>query len=176
MTIANARTGVAGPAAGTRIVATDSNHLVFTFDRMFVMNWRVDTTRMAVSRVSQAITNFATSFTPARIILLTVIEVSASMPPADARDMLAKLMKVNTPYLIRSAVGYEGSGFRGAAFRAVSTGIAVLSNHEFPHRIFAGIPLATEWLAAGLSEELGQTVKGTTLADLVHRVRHPPKR
>jgi hypothetical protein len=56
------------------------------------------------------------------------------MPSSEARKALADLMSM--PQLIRgSAVIMEGTGFRAAAVRRVVTGFALLSHHEFPHRI-----------------------------------------
>jgi hypothetical protein len=166
--------GVAPDTKSLRILERDANHMAFTCERLFVMNWRISTNLADVKRCSQLISEFAERFSPKRIGLLTVIELNALMPSSSSRNELAKLMRVNTPYLVRSAVGYEGTGFRGAAFRGASTGIALLSNHQFPHRIFAGVPAATEWLASALASELGSTVSGRTLAEIVNRVRALP--
>jgi hypothetical protein len=169
-----AQAGIAPDTTSLRILERDANHMAFTCDRLFVMNWRVSTNLEAVKRCSQLIKDFAESFLLKRIALLTVIELEALMPSSPARTELAKLMRRNTPYLVRSAVGYEGTGFRGAAFRGASTGIALLSNHQFPHRIFAGVPAATDWLASGLASELNSAVTGKSLAAIVNKARTLP--
>ena len=158
-------------ANAPRILARDDDHLIFTCERLFTMIWKRETMLNAVNDTSRFITEFSESLSPKRIGLLTLIEVSAGMPSTAARAALAKLMKLNTPFLIRSAVGYEGTGFRGAAFRGVSTGIAVLSNHQFPHRIFAGVEAATDWLAEGMTNELDMALSGPSLARTVQQIR-----
>lgn len=166
-----ARIGLAQRATGMRVLARDNDHLVFTYDRLFTMVWRHETHAAAVSRAMQLLDTFAESLTPKRFCLLTVVEPTAPLPPSAARAALARLLRINADYLIRSAVGYEGAGFRAAAVRGVATGIAVLSNHQFPHRIFAGVEPATEWLASGLANEMDGQINGTALADVVHSVR-----
>jgi hypothetical protein len=166
--------GIVQNAIGPRLLVRDRDHVVFTYDRVVAMIWQHDTTEAAVSQASRLVAGFVQRLTPKRFCLLTVVEISATAPSSGSRAGLAKLLQDNTPYLIRSAVGYEGTGFRGAAFRGVATGIAVLSNHPFPHRIFAGVPDATEWLASGLSSELGGALQGVALADVVRKMRQVP--
>jgi len=158
-------------ASRVNLLERDENHTVFTYGRLFVMMWHVDTMLGAVNFVSRHITEFACDLTPRRIGLLTVVEEHVSMPSAEARAGLAVLMQMKAPYLIRSAVAYEGSGFKAAAIRAVSTGIALLSNHSFPHRIFSGVGAATAWLGEGMTTALGTRHPGAQLARAVEDVR-----
>jgi len=155
---------------GLHIMAHDGDHLVFTYQRLFSMIWQHQTAPTAVNRAFQYVRDFAESQSPRRFCLLTVIESSATMPSSPARARLAMLMRECSAHVIRSAVGFEGSGFRGAAIRGVATGIAVVSKHQFPHRIFADVEAATEWLADGLTSELG-VVKGHELAEVVRVAR-----
>jgi hypothetical protein len=153
------------------VLERDENHTAFTYGRLFVMIWHVDTKLGAVNFVSRHITEFACEQTPRRIGLLTVVEEHVSMPSAEARAGLAVLMQMNAPYLVRSAVAYEGTGFKAAAIRAVSTGIALLSKHSFPHRIFSGVGAATAWLGEGMTTALGTRHPGAQLARAVDDVR-----
>jgi hypothetical protein len=115
---------------------------------------------------------FATRLAPPRFCLLTVVEAGAPLPTAQARAALARLLHQN-PHLIRSAVAFEGSGFRAAAVRAVATSIAVLAQHQFPHRIFPAAGEALRWLAEGLSRELGHAPSADELERVLDHTRRP---
>lgn len=171
MTATAPRRGTSQQPIVPRLLVRDRDHIVFTYDRVFVMIWQNDTTQAAVNQANKFVVSFADRLTPKRFCLLTLVEVTATAPSAGARSGLAKMLQDNTPYLIGSAVGYEGSGFRGAAFRGVATGIAVLSNHQFPHRIFSGVGAAAEWLATGLTRELGAPFSGEAFAAAIQKMR-----
>jgi hypothetical protein len=47
----------------------------------------------------------------------------------------------------------------------------VLSRHQFPHRVFAELGKATDWLALGLSSELPEPASGFLLSEAVRSVR-----
>lgn len=76
--------------------------------------------------------------------MLTVIEQSASLPPADIRQRLSTALE-RTVDPVLSAVVYEGSGFRAAAVRGVVTGLTALKKLPYPHRVFASVNAASEW-------------------------------
>lgn len=153
------------------MLAHDRDHFVFTLDRFFTMVWRRETRIDAVKRVNRIINDFAVSLTPQRFCLLTLVEAGAPMPPAGARAGLAHLLHANADFLVASAVAFEGSGFRAAAVRGVATSIAVMSNHQFPHRVFSSVFEATDFLSAELSRELGGRVDGRKLIDTLHSLR-----
>jgi hypothetical protein len=135
------------------------------------MIWLRETRLDAVTRANQFVTQFAESLWPARFSLLTLVEANAPLPTSGARAGLAHMLRANADALVCSAVAFAGSGFRAAAVRGVATGIAVMSNHQFPHRIFASIDEAADWLAQGVQSELGEHTDGRRLAQTVQRLR-----
>jgi hypothetical protein len=153
------------------VLAHDRDHFVFTFDRFFTMVWRRETRIDAVKRVNRVITEFATSLAPQRFCLLTLVEAGAPLPPAGSRAGLAHLLHANAEFLVASAVAFEGSGFRAAAVRGVATSIAVMSNHQFPHRIFSSVLEATDFLTTELSDELGGRVDGRKFLGTLQSLR-----
>jgi hypothetical protein len=133
------------------------------------MVWRRDTVASVARRVHAGIVQFARQHE--RIGVVTLIEERASLPPVDARKELAALMNEVEPFAVRSAVICEGTGFRAAAFRAASTGIALLANYSFPHRVFASIELGGAWLIKGLTEEMGAKYRVQEIGRAVNQIR-----
>lgn len=160
-----------GAEDGSKLLSEDQNHLFFCSARLFTMLWRKETTVEAVVKAQRLIRRFAEEQLPKRIALLTIIESGAFLPGAGTREELAQLMRVNSDYLVRSAVAQEGTGFKASAFRSVATGIALLSHHSFPHRVFASVEMATQWLVKGLSDELRSPVSGHVVASSVRSAR-----
>jgi hypothetical protein len=158
-----------------RVLARDADHLVFTQDRVFAMVWVGDTRVDAVAQSLRLAAEFAAGLTPPRFCLLTVVEQEASLPSTPARTGLARLLQRNSAHLIGSAVAFEGSGFRAAAVRGVATSIALLSRHEFPHRVFSGTDAALSWLGEGIARERGAGPSGDELARALQHMRSPTR-
>lgn len=149
------------------------DHVAFRYARMFSIIWRLETTPDAVQRAQRLVQDFVRSLSPPRFCLLNIVEETADKPSAEARSRLQDLLRSSARGLIRSAVVYEGTGFRAAAVFGVATSLAVLSRHQFPHRVFAELGKATDWLALGLSGELGEPTSGFELSEAVRSVRKP---
>ena len=66
-------------------------------------------------------------------------------------------------------------GVRAAAVRGVATSIALLSQHEFPHRIFQGADAALRWLGEGLIAELGAGPSAEELSRALEHTRRPSR-
>jgi hypothetical protein len=76
---------------------------------------------------------------PAGIAMLTVLEPSAQMPTAEAREALPQLFKDVAKGISCSALVFEGVGFRAAAVRALTTTFNMITSQPFPHRVFADV-------------------------------------
>jgi hypothetical protein len=161
---------------GCRVWASDRDHVIVSCDRFFTMIWQRETRLDAVNSANRFVTQFAESLWPARFCLLTLVEADAPLPTSGARAGLAHMLRANADYLVSSAVSFEGSGFRAAAVRGVATGIAVMSNHQFPHRVFARVDEAADWLVRALSDELGQRQDERQLLQTVNRLRQAPRK
>jgi hypothetical protein len=157
-----------------RVVFKDDDHVVVTFERVFVVIWQGETALASVQRVQGLAREHALALPTRRYCLLHVVERSSTEPTSATRAALAEMLKAHEPLLIASAVAHEGSGFRAAAVLAVATSIALLSRRGFPHRVFSELQRATDWLATQLSAELGQPMSGRALFAAVQRSRATP--
>lgn len=115
------------------IVTNTHDYALALLNEIVAIIWRHETTLAGIQSSNKLVAEVARHH-PKGIALLTVISEVAPMPSSEARKALADLMC--THRLIRcSAVIMEGTGFRAAAVRSVVTGLALLSHHEYPHRI-----------------------------------------
>ncbi|MEO8178971.1 MAG: hypothetical protein ABI895_09080 [Deltaproteobacteria bacterium] len=87
-----------------------------------------------------------------RMLLLTVIEEQAPLPPLEVRMELVSSLKAGNGRIERSALVFEGEGFRAASVRAVVAGVSLFSRPEYPHRVFASVGSAARFLGAGKSD------------------------
>jgi len=152
------------------IVVSTKDYLFATWQHLMLAVWRGHTTMDGV-REGQRVFHEHIKNHPGGVLLLTVVEDGAPMPDADARNELGKLLQSGAGHTKKSAVVYEGEGFRAAAVRSVVTGILVFSKPPFPHKVFARVAEAAGFLAS----EGGQ-ITGKQLADLVHDVRERSKK
>lgn len=148
------------------IQSSTKDYLFATWQHLILALWRGNTTVDAV-REGQRIFDEHAKAWPDGILILTVVEDGAPMPDAPARDALGKLLQSGAGRTRKSAVVYEGDGFRAAAVRSVVTGISVFSKPPFPHKIFARVAEAAGFLAS----EAGHGVTGNQLANIVSDVR-----
>ena len=78
--------------------------------------------------------------------LVTIVENGAKLPEARERKRLAELLSDSSDWLQVSTLVFEGSGFLAATIRGVVTGIALMANHSFPHRVFESISEAARFI------------------------------
>ena len=112
--------------------------------------WRGQTTVGAMRRASQLLTQHVER-RQAPVLLLTVVEENAPLPPLEARMELVAFLKAANHLVERHAVVFEGEGFRAASIRAVVAGVALFSRPEYPYRIFGSVGAAARFLTAGKS-------------------------
>jgi hypothetical protein len=143
--------------------ASTKDYLFATWQNFLLALWCGETTTKGVREGQRVFDEHAKEF-PGGLLLLTVVEEQAPMPPSDARNALGELLRSGTGKTRKSAVVYEGAGFRAAAVRSVVTGITVFSRPPFPHKIFATVADAVGFLA-----EPG--LPATQLAKIVDEVR-----
>ena len=87
----------------------------------------------------------------------------------DVRLALADYLSGCRGKMVLSAVVHEGSGFRAAAVRSVVTGLAMMANLPYPHKVFANVDDAARWL--NLSSPVGKDWNDTALIEAVREVR-----
>lgn len=138
--------------------------------------WRGVTTVRAANRLRQLSSEARADAGDDEGILLGVVTEGAPPPEADARGALAEVLSSGAGYFQVSALVCEGAGFHGSMVRAVATGLNLLARPPFPHRVFATVPSATEWLderarAAGLTR-----YRASDVASQMEALRAAPMR
>ena len=74
------------------------------------------------------------------------------MPSSEVRTALARFMTEGARVIRSSAVAFEGAGFRAAAVRGVVTGLTMLARQPYPHKVFATMTDAAQWLTGSLAQ------------------------
>jgi hypothetical protein len=133
-----------------KIHASSRDCVFATWERLVLAVWRGNTTVAAVRRGDQVLAQYAAECGE-RVFLLTVVEENSPLPPLEARMELAACLRRASTVVARSALVFEGEGFRAASVRAVVAGISLFSRPEYPHRVFASVGSAARFLAGGLS-------------------------
>jgi hypothetical protein len=126
------------------------DHVVAAYNRVIILVFEQETTLGAVVALRKALDLLDGKY-PDGITLLTVVAENAPLPSQEARDAMATLATgAAGKRLRRSAVCFEGGGFRGALVRGVATGLQLVAKLPFQHRVFHSVELAAAWLAPEL--------------------------
>jgi hypothetical protein len=110
--------------------------------------WRGKTTGAAMQRVGQIVKQYAIE-RQGPLLILTVVEKNAPLPPSEARAELVSFLKGGNGLVERHGLVFEGEGFRAASIRAVVAGVALFSRPDYPYRVFESVSAAARFLAAG---------------------------
>lgn len=129
--------------AATLVVQT-SDHLIGTWRNVVILVWKNETTLAGVDAVQTAYDDLAKA-NPSGVFMLTIVESGAPMPPSSVRDALARFLANGNGRTLLSGVAHEGTGFRAAAVRSVVTGLAVIGQLPYPHKVFATVSEAASW-------------------------------
>jgi hypothetical protein len=115
--------------------------------------WRGQTTSGAIRRAAQVVTQY-TAERQSPVLLLTVIEANAPLPPLEARVEMVAFLKGSNGSVERHALVFEGEGFRAASIRAVVAGVALFSRPSYPYSICGSVGAAARFLSAGRNATL----------------------
>ncbi len=97
---------------------------------------------------------------------LCVVEEQTPLPSTAVREGIAELLKAGAGHVRATALVQEGSGFRAAAVRGVTTGLSLLARQPFPLHVFASATAASAWLVESFPD-----VGAASLADALAEVR-----
>jgi hypothetical protein len=134
-----------------RIEEFTHDHVFAAWDRVALALWRGQTRVSALRRGEQLFDQHASRHPGERILMLTIVEAAAPLPPIESRMELAAFLKRAADRVERSSVVFEGEGFRAASVRAVVAGISLFSRPPYPHRVFSTVGAAALFLAGGKS-------------------------
>ena len=156
----------------TVVRVSTQDHVIATWDRVMILIFRVESTMAAVRDAQGVFDNLAHEHSGG-VFLLTIVERDARMPSVVVRGALAEFLAQAAGRMVLSAVVYEGTGFRATAVRSVVSGLAMLTNYPYPHKVFPRVEAAANWFRT--SSPVGRAWREGDLVDAVAQVRgrHP---
>jgi hypothetical protein len=153
-----------------QIVINTDDYVLASWQQIFAVIWRRETSVEAALHLRYACADFAREH-PRGIGLLTVVGASAPLPTAAARKAVADFLAEGSAYIKCSAVVIEGSGFRSAAVRSVVTGLTLLAQQAYPHRV-CDIEDAVRMFSRVLPAATGRTVDASAFRSSLEDLRH----
>lgn len=150
------------------VIDVTKDHLISTWRNVLILVWKHETTTDGVHKLKSTYQSLAEKY-PKNVFLLTIVEQDAPMPPSPVRVALADFLASCGGKMVLSAVVHEGSGFRAAAVRSVVTGLAMMANLPYPHKVFANVDDAARWLH--MSSPVGKDWNDVSLVATVREAR-----
>jgi hypothetical protein len=154
--------------AAPRIYEQCSTHAMASWDSVFVVIFRTDTTAEAIRTLRRESAKLARA-NPKGIFLLTIVQQGAPAPAQAERNALADYLRSAAGYIRGSAVIIEGQGFRSAMVRGVATGLTMLARQPFPHQVCT-LPGAGD-LFSKVAEELGMEFRAARFGGAIRDLR-----
>ncbi|MGH7283164.1 MAG: hypothetical protein ACRELY_16685 [Polyangiaceae bacterium] len=149
--------------AGVKVHECRHDHVLATWKNFAIVIWRHDTSLAAIENARKMSEELIQKHAEG-INWFTVIEENATMPSQEARTKINEVMNRGGKNTLRSALIFEGTGFRAAATRSVVTGISFVSPLPFPHKIFGTVNTACAWLA-GATKDTDPTALANAIED-----------
>jgi hypothetical protein len=152
-----------------RLVERHPEFSLGVWRNLLVPVWLSRTTVFAAQKAIAQSEKLIRSY-PEGIVMLTLIGNDAGKPDAAAVKLLAEHMSSIAGHIKHSAVVFEGTGFRAAFIRAVTTGLSLLANHPYPHRM-CEFDTAVEDVARAMSQAKGTPVLAVSVRRAVQDIR-----
>lgn len=128
------------------LIESDDDFVLGVWRRLLIVVFCHETTLKSVAAISACVRERSTG-ADALLGGMAVVEPHAPLPPQGIRTLLARNILAASSWKF-SAMIYEGTGFRAAAVRGVIIGVGLLAQMPFPHRTFATVAEASEWMSA----------------------------
>ncbi|HBQ16494.1 MAG TPA: hypothetical protein DEF51_36955 [Myxococcales bacterium] len=155
-----------------RVADESDHHVVGLWNNIVYTVWRQETTTRGI----RAIERVVREHDDGPLLALSVVTDQATMPPGEVREQLARVMLSFGQKVARSALVFEGTGFRAAAVRSVVSGISLVRPMPYPHRVFdraeSGLMFLRE--ASASHPALDFPIAGALDALDMLRYREPP--
>ena len=152
------------------IIALAHDYCFARWNAIFIVIWRHETTSEGVHILGGKLKEHHDAY-PGGGGLLTIIEQGAPMPTSEVRTDLARFLTEGARVIRSSAVAFEGAGFRAAAVRGVVTGLTMLARQPYPHKVFATMADAAQWLGTSLKETAKLEVDSAALLKALNDLR-----
>jgi hypothetical protein len=160
---------VAQARASWNIVEKEDDYVLASWQQIFAVVWRRETTLQGARALLRECNQFATRH-PQGIGLLTIVSEKAPMPASPVRKEVADFLTQGSAYIKCSVVLMEGTGFRAAAVRSVVTGLTLLAKQTYPHRV-CSLPDAVMLLSRTLPTASGVAVNPKALRAAIDELR-----
>jgi hypothetical protein len=151
----------------------DEDYALGGYQNAVIAIWRRETKPDAVLSLGSYIAERCARYSEG-IVLLQVIEETAIAPSGLARQALARMHSAHAASIRRSALVFTKRGFKGAAVRAVMTGVSMIHPPAFQHEMFASVSEAIPWIERDLVAEAGAP-QGSALLAAVETLRAIPQ-
>jgi len=131
-----------------RVEESSTDHVLAVWDRVVILFFRGKTSLASIRRCERLIEAHSRQRAE-HVLLLTIVDTAAPLPALEVRVEIAGALHRLNGKLARSAVVFEGEGFRAASVRAVVAGVSLFARAAYPHRIFGRVGDAARFLAGG---------------------------
>ncbi|HSC86569.1 MAG TPA: hypothetical protein VLC09_04835 [Polyangiaceae bacterium] len=152
-----------------RVVEIDAHHAKGIAGNMLFCVWRFETQATAYVRARTLLSELGAQH-PSGVGLLQVIETTALPPDTSARAEFPKLHDVADRVVKHSSIVHEGTGFKAAAVRTITSGVYLVSRRKFPQETFSSLDQAAAWHATN-QQALGWSRNAAPIAQAVRTLR-----
>jgi hypothetical protein len=132
---------------GDELEVHEPGYCIGVWHEVMYSAFRTQATLESLAKVRHAIEELAKR-TPGKIYTVTVLEPSAfdNSMPAAVREEASRIVRDMAPRTGATVTVIEGTGFRSATARLVTSGVYLLSRQTFPTKVFGTVPEAARWL------------------------------
>jgi hypothetical protein len=152
-----------------RLVERHPDFALGEWGNLFVPIWLRRTHLFAAQRAIAESRRLIRQY-PGGIAMLTVVGPDAGPPDRAATTLLAAHMTSIGAQVLYSAVVFEGVGFRAAFVRAVTTGLSLLANHPYPHRV-CDLALAAQGISVAVNKVSKTPITSAQIQSVVQQLR-----
>jgi hypothetical protein len=160
-----------------KIEVQEAGYCVGAWNEFLFTAFRTQATLDGLVRVRRSLELLAER-TKGKIFTITVLEPSAfnTTMPAAVREAAARIVSDMAPRTGATVTVIEGTGFRSATARLVTSGVYLLSRKTFPTKVFGTVPEGARWLLtlAGRKSESDSDAIGALIAQARGRLAPLP--
>jgi hypothetical protein len=128
-------------------VVQEPGYCIGVWNDVMFSAFRTQATMESLAQVRRCI-ELLLNRTTGNIYTLTVLEPSAfnNTMPAGIREEASRIVKDMAHRTAATVTIIEGSGFRSATARLVTSGVYLVSRNTFPTKVFSTVPDGARWL------------------------------
>jgi serine/threonine-protein kinase len=137
------------------IRANDAQHLVATWDNVFIQIWHTEVTTHAVAGITEAARALVAEKRDVPLAILFIVEPSSPPPSERVRVLMSSFFHNLSPNFTHRLVVAEGSSFRMALVRCVGIDVSSLAPEPIPFIFANSIRQAADIVEPILSSKSG---------------------